>query len=60
MATRATRFVLSLEDDLLSIFGGPAMQNLMIKLGMEEGVPIESEMITHRISSAQQSLMTET
>ena len=42
----ASRFYLSLQDDLLRIFGGERIQNLMLRLGMEEDVPIESELIT--------------
>ena len=38
----SSRFFLSLQDDLLRIFGGERMQNLMLRLGMEEDVPIES------------------
>ena len=37
----SSRFFLSLQDDLLRIFGGERMQNLMLRLGMEEDVPIE-------------------
>ena len=39
----SSRFFLSLQDDLLRIFGGERMQNLMLRLGMEEDVPIESQ-----------------
>ncbi|MCU1259094.1 MAG: protein translocase subunit secA, partial [Bryobacterales bacterium] len=42
----SSRFYLSLQDDLLRIFGGERMQNLMLRLGMEEDVPIESNLIT--------------
>jgi preprotein translocase subunit SecA len=52
----SSRFYLSLQDDLLRIFGGDRMQNLMLKLGMEEDVPIESKMITKRIAAAQQAV----
>src|SRR5579863_4272487 len=45
----SSRFFLSLQDDLLRIFGGERMQNLMLRLGMEEDVPIESKLITKRI-----------
>ena len=38
-----SRFFLSLQDDLLRIFGGERIQNLMLRLGMEEDVPIESQ-----------------
>ena len=52
----ASRFYLSLQDDLLRIFGGERIQNLMLKLGMEEDVPIESKMITRRIAAAQKQV----
>jgi preprotein translocase subunit SecA len=50
------RFYLSLQDDLMRIFGGPRMQNLMLRLGMEEDVPIESRLITKRIAAAQKAV----
>jgi len=49
----SSRFYLSLEDDLLRIFGSENITNLMQKLGMEEGVPIESRLITRQIERAQ-------
>jgi len=49
----SSRFYLSLEDDLLRIFGSENITNLMQKLGMEEGVPIESKLITRQIERAQ-------
>ena len=52
----ASRFYLSLQDDLLRIFGGEKVQNLMLKLGMEEDVPIESKLITKRIEAAQKAV----
>jgi preprotein translocase subunit SecA len=52
----SSRFYLSLQDDLLRIFGGERMQNLMLRLGMEEDVPIESKLITSRIASAQKAV----
>jgi preprotein translocase subunit SecA len=52
----SSRFFLSLQDDLLRIFGGERMQNLMLRLGMEEDVPIESKMITKRIAKAQEAV----
>jgi preprotein translocase subunit SecA len=52
----SSRFFLSLQDDLLRIFGGEKMQNLMLRLGMEEDVPIESRMITNRIRKAQEAV----
>src|SRR5580692_746265 len=52
----SSRFFLSLQDDLLRIFGGDRMQNLMLRLGMEEDVPIESNLITKRIAAAQKAV----
>jgi len=52
----SSRFYLSLQDDLLRIFGGERMQNLMLRLGMEEDVPIESKLITRRIAKAQEAV----
>ncbi len=54
-----SRFYLSLEDDLMRIFGGHRMQALMLKLGMEENVPIESRLITKRIEAAQKAVETQ-
>ena len=51
-----SRFYLSLQDDLMRIFGGERMQNLMLRLGMEEDVPIESGIITKRIAAAQKAV----
>ncbi len=52
----SSRFYLSLQDDLLRIFGGERMQKLMLRLGMEEDVPIESGLITKRIAAAQKAV----
>jgi preprotein translocase subunit SecA len=52
----SSKFFLSLQDDLLRIFGGEKMQNLMLRLGMEEDVPIESKLITRRIAKAQEAV----
>ncbi len=52
----SSRFYLSLQDDLMRIFGGERMQKLMLRLGMEEDVPIESRLITKRIAAAQQAV----
>ncbi len=52
----SSRFYLSLQDDLMRIFGGERMQNLMLRLGMEEDVPIESRLITKRIEAAQKAV----
>ena len=52
----ASRFYLSLEDDLMRIFGSDRLQNLMRKLGMEEGVPIEHGMVSRAIERAQKQV----
>ncbi len=49
----SSRFYLSLEDDLLRIFGGERITNIMDKLGMEEGEPIEHNLISKAIENAQ-------
>ena len=49
----STRFYLSLEDDLLRIFGADRIKGLMERLGMEEGEPIEHRLITRAIANAQ-------
>ena len=52
----ASRFYLSLEDDLMRIFAKEWVSNLLQRLGMEEGVPIESKLITRRIEAAQKAV----
>ena len=52
----ASRFFLSLEDDLLRIFGGEKIKSMMHWLGMTEGVPIESKLISKRIETAQKNV----
>jgi preprotein translocase subunit SecA len=52
----SSRFYLSLEDDLLRIFAGERISSIMHKLGMEEGVPIESRLISKRIEAAQKAV----
>ncbi len=52
----SSRFFLSLEDDLLRIFGGERIKALMYRLGMTEGVPIESGLISKRIENAQKAV----
>ncbi|MBW2335823.1 MAG: preprotein translocase subunit SecA [Deltaproteobacteria bacterium] len=49
----SSRFYLSLEDDLLRIFGGERITGIMEKLGMQEGEPIEHNMISRAIENAQ-------
>jgi preprotein translocase subunit SecA len=51
-----SRFYLSLEDDLMRIFAKQWVSVLLEKLGMEEGVPIESKMISNRIEAAQKAV----
>jgi preprotein translocase subunit SecA len=52
----SSRFYLSLEDDLMRIFGSGRISNLMQRLGMEEGVPIEHGMVTKAIERAQKQV----
>ncbi len=49
----SSRFFLSLEDDLLRIFGAERVQKIMDRLGMEEGEPIEAGLVTRAIENAQ-------
>jgi preprotein translocase subunit SecA len=49
----ATRFYLSLEDDLMRIFGSDRISGLMGRLGMEEDMPIENSMVSKAIENAQ-------
>jgi preprotein translocase subunit SecA len=52
----SSRFYLALEDDLMRIFAKEWVSKLLQRLGMEEGVPIESKMITRRIETAQKAV----
>ena len=52
----ASRFYLSLEDDLMRLFGGDRVQSLMGTLGIDEDTPIENRMITSTIETAQKKL----
>ena len=52
----SSRFYLSLQDDLLRIFGLDRMSGLMERLGLEEDVPIESPMVTKSIENAQKKV----
>jgi preprotein translocase subunit SecA len=49
----SSRFYLSLEDDLLRIFGGDRLKGLMERFGMEDGQPIEAKMVSNAIERAQ-------
>jgi preprotein translocase subunit SecA len=52
----SSRFYLSLEDDLMRIFGGERIQNMMNRIGMEEGEPIEHRLISGAIERAQRKV----
>ena len=52
----SSRFYLSLEDDLMRIFAKEWVSNLLQRLGMEEGIPIESKLISRRIEAAQKAV----
>jgi len=52
----ASRFYLSLDDDLMRIFAGDRLKAAMKKLGMEEDIPIESPMVTRAIERAQKQV----
>ena len=52
----SSRFYLSLEDDLMRIFAKEWVSNLLQRLGMEEGIPIESRLISRRIEAAQKAV----
>ena len=54
----SSRFYLSLEDDLLRIFGSERIQRIMDRLGMEEGEPIEHKLVTRAIGTAQKRVET--
>lgn len=51
-----SRFYLSMEDDLMRLFGGERMQNIMDTLGVDDDMPIENKMITGQIESAQRKI----
>jgi len=52
----SSRFYLSLEDDLMRIFGGERLQSLMDRMGMEEDIPIEATMVTKSLARAQKQV----
>lgn len=52
----SSRFILSLEDDLMRIFAGDRVRALMERLGMENGVAIESKMVSKQIERAQKTV----
>jgi preprotein translocase subunit SecA len=51
----SSRFFLSLDDDLLRIFGGERIKALMYRVGMTEGVPLESKMLSRQIENSQKA-----
>jgi len=52
----SSRFFLSLEDDLMRLFGSDKISGIMEKLGMEEDIPIEHPLVTRSIESAQKKV----
>ncbi|MCK4495544.1 MAG: preprotein translocase subunit SecA, partial [Candidatus Aminicenantes bacterium] len=52
----SSRFYLSLEDDLMRIFGSERISSLMARIGMEEGTPIEHKMVSRAIEKAQKQV----
>ncbi|MCA9600744.1 MAG: SEC-C domain-containing protein, partial [Myxococcales bacterium] len=52
----ASRFYLSLEDDLMRIFAGERVQTMMDRLGMEEDIPIEHKWVTRAVENAQKKV----
>ncbi|MEX2170631.1 MAG: SEC-C metal-binding domain-containing protein [Pirellulales bacterium] len=52
----SSRFYLSLEDDLMRIFAGEWVKNILTRLGMQEGEAIESKMVSRRIEGAQKKV----
>ena len=52
----STRFYVSLEDDLMRLFGSDRIKSIMERLGMEEGTPIEHPLITRAIENAQKKV----
>jgi preprotein translocase subunit SecA len=52
----STQFFISMEDELLRLFGGERMQSIVEKLGVEEGQPIEAGMLTRSIENAQKKV----
>jgi len=52
----SSRFFLSLEDDLMRIFGSERISGLMARIGMQKGIPIEHKMVTKAIERAQKQI----
>ncbi len=51
-----TRFIISLEDDLMRLFGGERVQSLMDSMGVEEDMPIENKLLSGTIESSQRKI----
>lgn len=51
-----TRFIISLEDDLMRLFGGERVQGIMNTLGVDEDMPIENKMLSNTIESSQSKI----
>ena len=51
-----SRFFLSMEDDLMRLFGGERMQSMMSSLGVEDDMPIDSKIVSNALESAQKKL----
>ncbi len=52
----SSRFYLSLDDDLMKRFAGPMVANMMRRLGLKDGIPIESRMVTNQVEKAQKKV----
>lgn len=52
----SSRFFVSLQDDLMRIFGGSQVENLMDRFGLDENVPLESGLVTKAIENAQKKV----
>ena len=51
-----SRFYLSLEDDLMRLFGGERLQNMMARMNIDEDMPIESKIVSNSVENAQKKL----
>ena len=51
-----TRFIISLEDDLMRLFGGERVQSMMDSLGVDEDMPIENKFLSNTIESSQSKI----
>ena len=54
----SSRFFLSMEDDLLRLFGGDNLTNILDKVGMDDNMPIDSAIVTRSIETAQKKVET--